>query len=184
MVAEIVGQEIPAQKAVGEETLVSKIEPSKIIDLIVSKQTQYYTLWAVYTAVQFAAGSFALNLSPVPLWVGLFVFFGVWAFNFGHLGFVLQCVSQLEKLSEVLKFVLQNKKEQYISELNVAFEKMEEGAYFWHFLGSGEHLRSYRMNMFVHFFIDTCASAALLFRLDWASLPSHIPSFLRVRLKT
>jgi hypothetical protein len=35
--------------------LFEKIESPKILDLIVSKQTQYYTLWGVYTAVQFAA---------------------------------------------------------------------------------------------------------------------------------
>ena len=49
---------VQEEKAVGDDSLLSKIEPSKIIDLIVSKQTHYYSLWAVYTAVQFAAGSY------------------------------------------------------------------------------------------------------------------------------
>lgn len=39
-------------------SFLSKIEPAKVIDLIISKQTQYYSLWAVYTAVQFATAGF------------------------------------------------------------------------------------------------------------------------------
>jgi hypothetical protein len=69
-------------------TLLEKIESPKILDLIVSKQTQYYTLWGVYTAVQFAAGSFQSG-GKLSLGVGLAVLCGVWAFNLGHLGFVL-----------------------------------------------------------------------------------------------
>ena len=45
---------------------ISKIEPTKILDLVISKQTHYYSLWAVYTAVQFAAASFGLGQRLVP----------------------------------------------------------------------------------------------------------------------
>ncbi|HKA72822.1 MAG TPA: hypothetical protein VKE26_13505 [Xanthobacteraceae bacterium] len=45
-------------------TLVSTIEPSKILDLTISKQTQYYTLWGVYTVVQFATANYG---SGAPL---------------------------------------------------------------------------------------------------------------------
>jgi hypothetical protein len=85
--------EATIDKTPAADSLLSKIELPKIIDLIVSKQTQYYTLWGVYTAVQFAAGSYGYS-HPVPLGVGLAVFFGVWAFNFGHLSFLLRCADQ------------------------------------------------------------------------------------------
>jgi hypothetical protein len=156
---------------------MSTIEPAKILDLIISKQTQYYTLWAVYTAVQFAAGGYGYG-HPLPLGVGLAVLLGVWAFNLGHLGFVLQCVAQLNKLSVVLNAAL-HKPEDYENSLNDALEGMQEGGMFWKFLKQGKDLRSYRMNCFVHFFIDTCASVALLIRIDNQWLQNHIPSFLR-----
>jgi len=99
---------------VANDSLLSTIEPSKIIDLIVSKQTQYYTLWGVYTAVQFAAGSYGYG-HRLPLGVALAVFFGVWAFNFGHLGFVLRCVAQLNKLTIVLNAAIEENKNKYRS---------------------------------------------------------------------
>jgi hypothetical protein len=156
----------------------TKIKPSKILDLIISTQTQYYTLWAVYTAVQFAAGGHGYGYS-LPLGVGLAVLFGVWAFNLGHLGFVLQCVAQLDKLSIALNAALQGKEEDYESAVKCALEGMHEGEMFWKFLKRRRGLRSYRMNCFVHFFIDTCASVALLIRINNPWIQHHIPSFLR-----
>jgi hypothetical protein len=121
-------------------------------------------LWGVYTAVQFAAAGFGYG-HPLPLGVGLAVFFGVWAFNLGHLGFVLQCMAQLNRLSVVMDAVLRHNKETYQTALHHAFRDIGEGIFFWK-LVRGEHGRSYRMNIFVHFFIDICASAALLSRVD------------------
>ncbi len=80
---------------------MSKVELPTIIDLIVSQQNQYYTLWGVYTVVQFAAGSYGYG-QPLSLELGLAVFFGVWAFNLGHLSFLLSCADQLDKLKVLI----------------------------------------------------------------------------------
>ena len=95
------------------------------------------------------------------------------------LGFVLQCVAQLDKLSIALNAALQGKEEDYESAVKCALEGMHEGEMFWKFLKRRRGLRSYRMNCFVHFFIDTCASVALLIRIDNPWIQHHIPSFLR-----
>jgi hypothetical protein len=169
---------IDAEETAADHSLMLKIDPPKIIDLIISKQTQYYTLWGVYTAVQFAAGSFGYS-SPLPLGVGLAVLFGVWAFNLGHLGFVLQCVDQLNKLSVVMNAALKGDNNKYQSSLLDAFKGMQEGILFWKLFTRGNHLRSYRMNSFVHFFIDSCASVALLIRVDNPWIQNHVPSLLK-----
>jgi hypothetical protein len=78
------------------------IELGKILDLIGTKQTQYYALWAVYTAVQFSAANYGMG-HEVSYSLALSVLAGFWAFNFGHLGFVLQCVRQLDRLKLLLK---------------------------------------------------------------------------------
>lgn len=170
---------VPAGSTIIADSLLSKIEPSKIVDLIISKQMQYYTLWGVYTAVQFAAGGFGFSVKPLPLAVGLAVLLGVWAFNLGHLGFVLRCVDQLNKLTAVLNAAIEDKKPKYELELKAAFENMLEGSHFWHFLGRSGHPRSYGWNIFVHFWIDVCASAALLVRVDSPWIQRHLPEFLR-----
>jgi hypothetical protein len=141
------------------------IGPSKLLDLIISKQNQYYTLWGVYTAVQFAAGSYGYghNLS---LGVGLAILFGVWAFNIGHLGFVLQCVVQLNRLTDALNAALDDDAS-YKDKLRHALKDMQEGTLFWRPFREKTGLRSYGMNIFVHFFIDTCASIALLMRVKF-----------------
>jgi hypothetical protein len=158
-----------------EKTVLFKIEPSKIIDLIISKQTQYYTLWAVYTAVQFAAGNYGSN-QPLSLIAGLAVLAGVWIFNLGHLGFVLQCVDQLNRLSRALSIALrdaqaedQKKSQQaeYQKALRDAFEEMHEGSLFWNYFRRAEQGRSYITNTLVHLGIDVCASIALLIRVKW-----------------
>jgi hypothetical protein len=177
MIAEDPAQEVPPQQEPDKDFLLSKIEPPKIIDIIISKQNQYYTLWGGYTAVQFAAGSFALNLNPVPLKVGIAVLFGVWAFNIGHLGFVLQCVAHLNKLSVVLNAAVDGEEAIYKAGLRRAFESMQEGSYFWRF-DRKEGPRSYGMNIFVHLFIDVCASIALLARVEHSEILADILSFL------
>lgn len=156
-----------------DHSLMLKIDPPKVIDLIISKQTQYYTLWGVYTAVQFAAASFGYS-SPLPLGVGLAVFFGVWAFNFGHLGFVLRCADQLDKLRVVMNAAMKGDKNTYQSSLLDAFEDMREGE-------SPKSLfcKLFNMNTRVHLFIDTCASVALLIRVDSPWIQNYVPSFLK-----
>ena len=68
------------------------ITAGKIIDIMLNKQSQYYGLWAVYTAVQFTAGSFG-GAGKLPLAVAVAVLIGVWIFNVGHLSFVLNVSS-------------------------------------------------------------------------------------------
>ncbi len=147
------------------DSLLSKIELPKIVDLIVSKQTQYYTLWAVYTAVQFAAGNYGYGhtLSMVN---GLAVLFGVWAFNLGHLNFLLRCADQLEKLRAVLIAALDNNNEKYQSALREAFRNMSEVGLSER-ARQGRYSRAYFFNRttYVHLFIDLCASVALLIRI-------------------
>ena len=82
-----------------------KIEGTKIPDIIISKQTQFYTLWGVYTVVEFTAGGF-LGGQRISLATGFAVLIGVWLFNFGHLGFVLRCVEQLDKFGDALNAAL------------------------------------------------------------------------------
>src|SRR2546423_9462511 len=106
-------------------SLILTIEPPKIVDLIISKQTQYYTLWGVYTAVQFTAGSYGYG-HKVPLGGGLAVVFCVGAVNFWHLRFVLQCVSQLDKLKSVLRAAL-NDPPPYETTLPPALHHTPEG---------------------------------------------------------
>jgi hypothetical protein len=57
--------------------LMSKVDVSTVVTLIQTKQTEYFALWAVYTAVEFAASSYGYGYS-VPLGVGLAVLLGVW----------------------------------------------------------------------------------------------------------
>ena len=148
------------------DSLLSKIELPKIIDLIVSKQTQYYTLWVVYTAVQFAAGNYGYG-HPLSMVNGLTVLFGVWAFNLGHLNFLLRCADQLEKLRAVLIAALDNNNEKYQNALRVSLRDMSEVGLLLQPCRQGYDPKTYFMNMttFVHLFIDTCASVALLIRV-------------------
>jgi hypothetical protein len=155
-----------------------KIDAPAIISLIVSKQTQYYTLWGGYTAVQFTAGGFGYSYGhTIPAGVGFAMLGGVWAFNLGHLGFVLQCIAQINKLIALLNATLAVGKLDQDS-LKAAFKDMQAGAYFWQFYKWNDpHLRSYIMNSFVHFFIDACASVALLTRVDGPLIQNHLPYF-------
>jgi hypothetical protein len=167
--------------ATANEPLFANIEVPTIVTLIVSKQTQYYTLWGGYTAVQFTAGSFGYASDHrLPLGIGLVVLCGVWAFNLGHLGFVLQCINQLNKLSAVLNAALAGKESEYRESLKFALGDMQAGAWFWRFYKRGKHLISYVTNSFVHFLIDVCASAALLIRVDSPWIQEHLPISLKM----
>ena len=162
---------IPAQSA--EDSLLLKIETAKIVDLIVAKQTHFYSLWAVYTAVQFTAGSYGMGQS-ISFTAAIAVLAGVWAFNFGHLGFVLQCITQLTALRDVLKAAATNDKVAYEEALKQAINQMEEGGIFLRYYLRKDQKSSYFMNSFVHFFIDTCASIALLIRVDNPWLKAYL----------
>src|SRR5580704_695360 len=89
----------------GSDSLIAEIKPSKVLDLISTKQTHYYVLWAGYATVQFTAASFGTkDTFSHPLVYAVLA--GVWMFNVGHLGFVLQCVAQLNKLRNALDATL------------------------------------------------------------------------------
>jgi hypothetical protein len=158
--------------------MIQKVEFSKILDLTISKQTQYFTLWGVYTAVQFAASNFGYG-HPLPLGMGLAVLLAVWAFNLGHLGFVLQCVDQLDKLDLALKAAFRNRPDEFYGAVQDAFTDTHEGEIFWNKLGSVPGVRSYRWNIFVHLFIDTCASLSIVMRMNNDWVQSHLPGFMQ-----
>ena len=161
-------------------SLMSKIEPPKILDLIISKQTQYYTLWAFYTAVQFAAASFGLSQRALPPGAVLAVLMGFWAFNIGHLGFVLECLAQLNRLKSALSAVLHEDPEKYEREVRLILGSLGVARVFWRLKSEAGSRKGYIQNIAVHFFIDACASVALLTRIDSPFFQNHIPSFLRV----
>jgi len=157
--------ETSMDKPANADLLLSKIELPKIIDLILNKQTQYYSLWAVYTAVQFAAGSYGFG-HTLSLVNGLAVFFGVWAFNLGHLNFLLRCADQLEKLRTVLIAAMDNKNEIYQTTLRDVLTNMSEVGLSER-AKQGSYSPGYFLNRttYVHLFIDVCASVALLIRI-------------------
>jgi hypothetical protein len=96
------------------------------------------------------------------------------SFNLGHLGFVLQCVAQLKKLSVVLNAALDDNTKKYQSALQDAFRDMQAGSLFWRLYKRGPQLY-YELGCA---FIDTCASVALLIRRDNPWIPDRLPSFL------
>jgi hypothetical protein len=145
------------------DKIVDDVGVSKLLDLLMGKQTHFYTLWVVYTAVQLAAGGFGSRdtLSPGVVYA---VIAGVWAFNFGHLGFVLSCVRQISLLRQALSHKLAGHTAEYIQVSRNAIGNMNEADFFWRFYGDKEDRSKYIMNTLTHFFIDGCASLALLFR--------------------
>jgi hypothetical protein len=154
-----------AHKPAADTSLVSKIEPPKILDLIINKQTQYYALWTVYTVAQFAAANFGTGQGRLPSFVVLAVLLGFWAFNIGHLGFVLECFAQLNRLKSVLNAVLHEDPEEYEKEVRLALSNSGVVRPFWRLPSKADNRKGYIQNIAVHFFIDTCASAALLARI-------------------
>jgi hypothetical protein len=170
-----------AGTTVRDDTLWTNIEAAKIIDAIGVKQTQYYSLWAVYLVGQFAVGGYSSN-QALSLGVGLTVLAGVWAFNLGHLSFVVQCTDQLNRLTAALNAALDGDPNKYKTALQNAFRNMEESCISWKFGRDESYPRSYIRNAFVHLFIDTCASIALLMRVDhpWVHwIDRHITIFLK-----
>jgi hypothetical protein len=139
------------------------LEPGKILDLIGAKQTQYYALWAVYTAVQFSAATYGVGRT-LSWPVALAVLFGVWTFNFGHLGFVLQCVKQLNHLQRLLLLSISAERSAYHTEVEKFYRSISESTFFWKLRHAPSENRSYFWNSTVHILIDVCASLALMLR--------------------
>jgi hypothetical protein len=163
-----------------DDSLLPMIKPEKILDLIGTKQTQFYSLWAVYTAVQFAAGSYGGGgAGKPPLYAVLAILVGFWLFNIGHLGFILQCVAQLGAFRAALEQIALNDKVQYRQKLNAALYEMHEGRWFWNAYRHSMGRFNYHMQWVVHISIDICATLALLLRVDDPVLQSHFPAFLR-----
>jgi hypothetical protein len=160
----IQAEETAADPSIFSKSKFDKIDVPKVIDIFISRQTQYYTLWGVYTVVQFTAGSFGYSRPLVGPWLALAVLIGVWIFNFGHLGFVLTCVDQLDKLSYGLNAAFRGDKNKYESSTLSAFKDMQVAILPWKLWTRS---RSFLMNSAVHLSIDICASIALLIRVDY-----------------
>ena len=98
---------------------------------------------------------------------------------------VLSCVAELNKFNVVMDVVLrsnqtgQDNQDEYETALKGALQDMKEATLFWQPFTRQSGLRSYGMNMFVHFFIDMCASAALLIRVNSPWVQHHVPAFLK-----
>jgi hypothetical protein len=133
---------LPGVGADSEPEDATTVELGKILDLLGTNDNQYYGLWAVYTAVQFSAAGYDIE-GENPYYVAFAVLLGLWAFNIGHLGFVLHCVNQANLLKSHLNTLVYPE----------AIRK---------FIGNLG--RNYYGNVFVHLFIDVFASAALLLR--------------------
>ena len=146
-----------------DDKIIDDVGTSKLLDLLVGKQTNFYTLWGVYTAVQFTAGGFG-SKDTLSAGVTFAIIAGVWAFNFGHLGFVLSCVRQISLLREALNLKLAGNNAEFLEAARKALGNMSEGDFFWRFFEDKAGRSKYVMNTLVHFFIDICASVALLFR--------------------
>ena len=142
--------------------IVDDVGTSKLLDLLMRKQTHFYTLWGVYTAVQFTAGGFGTK-DTLSAGVVYAVILGVWAFNLGHLGFVLSCVQQISKLRFALNHRLAGT-EKFKEAARDALADMQESDFFWRFYANKRDRSKYILNTLTHVIIDSCASIALLYR--------------------
>jgi len=143
--------------------IVDEVGTSKLLDLLMGKQTHFYTLWGVYTAVQFTAGGFGTR-DTLSAGVVYAVIVGVWAFNVGHLGFVLSCVQQISKLRVALNHSLAGETQKFKEAARDALADMKESDFFWTFYGNKRDRSKYILNSLTHLVIDSCASIALLYR--------------------
>jgi hypothetical protein len=151
------------------DKIVDDVGTSKLLDLLIGKQTKFYTLWGVYTAVQFTAGGFGTR-ETLSAGVVYAVILGVWAFNLGHLGFVLSCVRQINEMKAALDLILAVDAEKFWQTARNALAHMNEGQYIWKYYADKKRRATYITNTVVHLFIDICASIALLFRAGLISL--------------
>jgi hypothetical protein len=74
----------------------------------------------------------------------------------------------------VLKAAATNDKVAYEEALKQAINQMKEGGIFLGYYFGKDRKSSYFMNSFVYSFIDTCASIALLIRVDNPWLKAHL----------
>ena len=96
--------------------------------------------------------------------VALAVLLGFWTFNLGHLGFVLQCVRQLDRLQRLLLLSVSADRDLYDAEVKGFFHAISESSFFWEVRRETPESRSYFWNFTVHILIDVCASLALMLR--------------------
>ena len=157
-------KELPSQSPnVPNEMAVSGIGLPKVIDLILAKQTQYYTLWGVYTAVQFAVANFGSSQISAPIVVAALL--AVWTFNLGHLGFVLRCSLQLNQFRMVLHYGLDQNQSAYEALLISSLKDSDTTGMFYEFFKSDlRKVADPTANVCVHLLIDLCASIALVMR--------------------
>ena len=140
------------------------IDTGKLIDTLSNRQTQYYTLWGFYTVVQFAVAGFGSTEPLKPLTVAA-ILCGVWAFNLGHLAFIVACVSQLNRLTHALDAALDGDEVNRGRLTKEAFRDMHVADLFWKLPATARARRGYVSNSLVHLFIDVAASLALYFRM-------------------
>jgi hypothetical protein len=145
------------------------IDAGKILDTILNRQNQYYTLWGFYTVVQFSAAGFGAP-QTLSFEVGFFILVGVWAFNLGHLAFVWACVAQLNRLRSALDAAIKSDPDQR-QLLAEAVARMSTADFFWQYWDEKNTRQGFLINSFVHLLIDCCASGALIFRMS--SFPTH-----------
>ena len=151
----------------GKSMVVLGINPAKVLDLLTGKQTQYYGLWAVYTAVQFSAGSFGMSIPLTPA-IAMAVVLAVWAFNIGHLGFLLACARQISDLHKALVASIAGDDAAFNLHLTKALDGINDTAVaVWALFRAGVRRREFFWPCFVHIFIDVCASIGLLVRVAW-----------------
>jgi len=156
---------------------LSTIGIPKVVDLVGTKKAQYYTLWGVYAAVEWAASGYGSG-RPLTLGVGLTVLTAVWLFNFGHLSFVLECIGEANKLSTALEAALNKDKVRYEESLYSALKETHQTGIFWTHFNKENRLKSHVTNTLVHLNIDTCASIALLVRINDEWIQNHLPVFM------
>jgi hypothetical protein len=151
-------------KGNGRGSIIAGIELKDILGLISAKQTQYYVLWAGYATVQFTVASFGTAETLKSHSVVYAVLAGVWMFNIGHLGFVIQCVAQLNKLRNALDAAFSNDRPCFDKAVQAALADMGVATFFWSRFDKKRENTYYSLNIIVHFWIDIWASFALLYR--------------------
>jgi hypothetical protein len=155
-----------SNKGNGGGSISAGIELRDILGLISTKQTQYYVLWAGYATVQFTAASFGTADTLKSHAVVYVVLAGVWMFNIGHLGFVIQCVAQLNKLRNALDTAFSNDRACFYKAAKAALTDMGVATFFWSRFDKKPGNAYFLLNIIVHLWIDICASLALLYRAN------------------
>lgn len=144
----------------------ASIEPSNIATLMGTKQTQFYSLWVVFAAVQLAIAGFG-QVEQMNPYVVVAALVGFWAFNLGHLGFVLACQAQADRLRDALRIALtEGQSPKYDKAVQDALLDAPEALLFWRSAPPTIDSTVYRRSRLVHLLIDICASGAFLLRIS------------------